>query len=118
MKYVMLIHGDEAAWEAMDDQQKKEAYAARGEWLTRWREQGKVESGGAELDTPRKAKTLAPDKDGLPVVTDGPYLELKEVIGGFIILRADDIDDAVNVAAGWPGIREGWETVEVRPTVQ
>jgi hypothetical protein len=114
MKYVMLIHGDETGWDEMGAEGQKAAYAARGEWLAKWEAAGKIASGGAELDTAHKAKTVAPDKDGRPVVTDGPYLELKEVIGGFIVLRADDIDDAVNVAAGWPGVHEGWESVEVR----
>jgi hypothetical protein len=48
------------------------------------------------------------------VVTDGPYLELKEVLGGFLILEADDIDEAVALAAGWPVLR-GSSSIEVRP---
>lgn len=117
MKYVMLIHGDETSWEEMGPQGHAAAYAARDAWLSKWTAAEKIASGGAELDSAHKAKTVAPAKDGKPTVTDGPYLELKEVIGGFIMLQADDIDDAVNVAADWPGIQEGWESVEVRPVM-
>jgi YCII-related domain len=56
--------------------------------------------------------------DGRPVVTDGPYLELKEVIGGLILVEADDIDDAVNVAADWPTLAEFGDKIEVRPVLE
>ncbi|MEV7621519.1 YciI family protein [Actinoplanes sp. NPDC089786] len=50
-------------------------------------------------------------------MTDGPYLEIKEVVGGFIHIVADDIDEAVAVAGGWPGIRVG-DKIEVRPVME
>jgi hypothetical protein len=52
------------------------------------------------------------------MVTDGPYLELKEVVGGVVFLAADDLDDAVSVAATWPGLRSPGTSVEVRPVIQ
>jgi hypothetical protein len=75
-------------------------------------------SEGAELQPSGTAKTVGRGPNGQPTVTDGPYLELKEVVGGFIHLVADDIDRAVAVAAGWPGIMRLGDRVEVRPIVE
>jgi hypothetical protein len=50
------------------------------------------------------------------VVTDGPYLELKEVIGGFVLLEADSIEEAVEVASTWPR-SAGMTSIEVRPVL-
>lgn len=51
-------------------------------------------------------------------MTDGPYVELKDVIGGFVNLRADGIDEAVAIASGWPGIATFGDKVEVRPVFE
>jgi hypothetical protein len=118
MKYAMLIFGDDAAWYDDSQENRDAAYQAIFAWLGKWQAAGKILDGGAELDTVRRAKTVARGPDGQPVVTDGPYLELKEVIGGIIMLNADDIDDAVNVASGWPGIGTHGDKIEVRPVVE
>ena len=115
MRYVMIIAGDEKNWfEAADESGLMDQVNA---WWDKWREAGRIELGGAELQPSSTAKTVAKGADGLPTVTDGPYLELKEVVGGFIHLVADNIDDAVAVAAGWPGIPLG-DLVEVRPVME
>lgn len=111
MGYAMLLFGDEAEWN------EAEAAGAMDEvfaWFARWEAEGKIGKGGIELDSVRKAKTIRPGPDG-PVVTDGPYLELKEVVGGFILLTTDDIDEAVAVAATWP--MQGSSSVELRPLI-
>lgn len=110
MRYTMLIWNDVAA--AKDPALLDEVEA----WWEKWHAAGKVVRGGAKLDTPPVAKTVSRGTDGQPVVTDGPYLELKEIIGGYIHLEADDFDEAVAVAATWPAIGAGF-TVEVRPIV-
>ena len=71
-------------------------------WFERWQPTGKIADGGAELQRRDTAKTVRAGADGGPVVTDGPYLELKEVIGGFVMLECDDIDEAARIAATWP----------------
>jgi hypothetical protein len=113
MRYVMLLTGDESSYQEpkMPDGLMDEI----GAWWTRWFEAGKILEGGFELQPTSTAKTVGPGPDGRPEVTDGPYMELKEVIGGFILLEADDIDEAVTVAAGWPGIVAVGDKVEVRP---
>jgi len=116
MRYVMILTGDESNWfePKLPDGLMEEVIA----WWDRWAEAGKVLPGGAELQPSSTAKTVGPGADGQPAVTDGPYLELKEVVGGFIHLAADDIDDAVAVAATWPGIAAVGDRVEVRPIME
>ena len=115
MRYVMIIAGDESHWfdEAVASGLMDEVNA----WWDKVHQAGKIQLGGAELQHSRTAKTVSAGPDGQPAVTDGPYLEIKEVVGGFIHLNADDIDDAVAVAAGWPGIRLG-DRIEVRPVLE
>ena len=111
MKFAMLICGPDAPSTESGPDQMKEIYG----WFDKWGQAGKIADGGVELDSVRKAKTVRTREDGSQVVTDGPYLELKEVIGGVVILEADDIDDAVAVAGTWPG--GPGVSVEVRPTI-
>jgi hypothetical protein len=116
MHYAMLLFGDESDWDGLDKPQVDELMGRIMEWVAKWRAAGKLASGGEELDTVRKAKTIRLDAAGAPVVTDGPYLELKEVLGGFLVIDAEDIDEAVAIAAGWPALRPG-HSVEVRPVM-
>jgi hypothetical protein len=118
MRYAMLITGDESGWYGDSQENREAAYREIYAWMEKWQAAGKILEGGAELDTARKAKTVSRGADGQPVVTDGPYLELKEVIGGMILLNADGIDDAVNVASGWPTIASHGDKVEVRPVIE
>jgi hypothetical protein len=116
MRYVMILTGDESNW-----YEPKVPAGLMDEviaWWEKWQEAGKVQPGGAELQSASTAKTVGPGADGRTTVTDGPFLELKEVVGGFIHLVADDIDDAVAVAATWPGISAVGDRVEVRPVVE
>jgi hypothetical protein len=117
MRYVMLICGVESEWAAQGRESTDAVMQEIGAWVTRWREAGKMLPGGAELDLVRTAKTIRPGADGKPVVTDGPYLELKEVVGGFIVLETEDIDEAVAIAATWPSLT-GSSSIEVRPVVE
>lgn len=115
MRYVMLICGEEAEWDRLGPDEVEAAMDRINAWMEKWQAAGKILPGGEELDSAQKAKTVRQGPDG-PVVTDGPYLELKEVIGGFIRLEADNIDEAVAVAAEWP-ILTGTASVEVRPVM-
>jgi hypothetical protein len=113
MRYVMMICGDESNW--LPPKLPEGLMDEVAAWWDAWHAAGKVLPGGAELQPTSTAKTVGRGPDGQPVVTDGPYLELKEVVGGFIHLDADDIDDAVGVAATWPGIAAVGDRIEVRP---
>jgi len=50
-------------------------------------------------------------------VTDGPYIEAKEVLGGYSLLETDTIEEAVEIAKTWPGVDSGWIVLEVRPVM-
>jgi hypothetical protein len=116
MRYVMILTGDESNW--FEPKLPAGLMDEVGAWWEKWAEAGKVLDGGAELQPSSTAKTVGPGPDGKPVVTDGPYLELKEVVGGFILLECDDLDEAVAVAAGWPGIAAVGDKVEIRPLLE
>jgi hypothetical protein len=115
MRYVMIIAGDESNW--FGSAAPAGLLDEVNSWWDKWHAAGKIVKGGAELQPASTAKTVSAGADGLPTVTDGPFLEIKEVVGGFIHLVAEDIDDAVAVAAGWPGIPLG-DRIEVRPIMQ
>lgn len=105
----------QGAWHGTTPEAQKEGYDEIWAYLAKWEKAGKVVDGGAELDLPGTAKTVRRTDNGVTVV-DGPYMELKEFLAGFLILEADDIDEAVAVASEWPGIKYG-ESVEVRPVI-
>jgi hypothetical protein len=114
MKFAMLICGDDDAWNnltpAEEEAAMKEVYA----WFERWQPTGKIAEGGAELQHKSTAKTVRLGPAGKPVVTDGPYLELKEVIGGIVMLECDTIDEAAAIAGEWP-LHAPTDSIEIRP---
>jgi hypothetical protein len=114
MKFAMLINSDEAELDRVASEEWDIAMREINGWFEKWTVAGKIADGGAHLQRTTTAKTVRLQPDGTPVVTDGPYLELKEVVCGFMLLEADDADDAVAVAATWPGLG-GSSSVEVRP---
>jgi hypothetical protein len=112
MKYVMLIMNTEAQNNlsaAEVESWTKDVLA----WYEKWGASGELVSGGEELDNPDKARTIRADG-----VTDGPYIEAKEVIGGFSTLEVESMDRAVEIASSWPGVDRGLITIEVRPVYQ
>lgn len=117
MRYVMLLCGDESGWFEGDPTAIDAAMKEIGDWFEKWQPTGKILEAGAELDSVRTAKTVSRGPDGAPLVTDGPYLELKEVVGGFITLETDTIEEAVAIASEWPTIASHGDKVEVRPVI-
>jgi hypothetical protein len=116
MRYAMLICGAEREPDAANPEAAEEAMKEIYAWFEKWGQAGKIANAGAELDSVRTAKTIRPGADGAPVVTDGPYLELKEVVGGVVFLEADSLDEAVAVASGWP--LHGTSSIEIRPVIE
>lgn len=115
MKYVMLIAGA-GDWEDMSPEELRAGYDEVWAYLDKWEKLGKIVDGGAELELPVKARSIRKGADGELSVVDGPFVELKEYLGGFLRLECDDMNEAVAVASGWPGIMHG-AVVEVRPVV-
>ncbi len=116
MRYAMLIFGDDRDWSALSPAEEEDLMNQVYGWYERWQPTGKIVDGGAELQGRDTAKTVRAGAGGKPVITDGPYLELKEVIGGVILLECDDIDEAARIASTWP-LAAGMSAVEVRPVM-
>ena len=112
MQYLLLIYGDEARWDAVSDEDRTAVYREYGALSADLREQGKF-LGGEELQ-PATTATTVQVKDGDTVVSDGPYAETKEALGGFYVVEARDLDHAVEIAKLCPAPGGG---VEVRPVV-
>jgi hypothetical protein len=116
MRYAMLICGDDREWAGQSPAEEQETMNLVYAWFERWQPAGKVADGGVELQSRDTAKTVRAGENGRPVVTDGPYLELKEVIGSVVMLECADIDEAAGIAATWP-LAAGMSAVEVRPVM-
>ena len=116
MRFAMLICGDDAEWTELPPAEEEQLMTQVYGWFERWQPAGKVAEGGVELQPRQTARTIRKGVDGGVVVTDGPYLELKEVIGSVMILEADSMEEAVEVASTWP-IAAGMTAIEVRPVM-
>jgi hypothetical protein len=112
VKYVILIMDTEAG-RAKSDEQNKAWYADIYAWYEKWGPTPQLADGGQQLTPPATAKTIR-----AAGVTDGPFIETAEALGGYSVLETETIDEAVEIAKTWPGVDEGWITVEVRPTIQ
>ena len=114
MKYIIMFAGtldEQEQWEKMPKEQLALAYERVGKWFEEHTKSGKI-VGGEELQGPSTATTIR-RKNGKVTVTDGPFIESKEVIGGFAIVEVKDLDEALDMAKSWPG----GSLVEVRPVV-
>lgn len=116
MRYAMLIFGDDREWAALSPADEQDVMKQILGWFERWQPTGKIADGGVELQPRETARTVRAGADGRPVLTDGPYLELKEVIGSVVMLDCDDIDEATRIAATWP-LAAGMSALEVRPVM-
>lgn len=110
MKFLALIYADERAWETFSDDERSRAYEQYGAFAEDARKAG-VLVGGDELASTTAATTVRV-RDGQTDVTDGPYAEAKEVLGGYFILECASMDEALDWAARIPGAHHG--SVEVR----
>jgi hypothetical protein len=113
MKYLLLINKDEAAFRALSEDKRAEVmarYAAYGQKMVA----ANILRGGAMLE-PIDSATTVRVRDGKRVVTDGPFAETVEQIAGIAILELDNLDQAIEWAAGHPDAE--WASVEIRPII-
>jgi hypothetical protein len=113
MKYLCLIYDDERVWAEMP---KEESDAMMGDYNAFT--QGIIESGqmvAGEALQPVETATTVRVRNGRVSTTDGPFAETKEQLGGFYLIEARDLNDAIQVAAKIPSARIG--SIEVRPVV-
>ena len=111
MKVMALIYGDPSRWDELSAEEREATYDRYRAFAEEARAAG-VMAGGEELASPRDATTVRMRSDET-LVTDGPYAEVKEALGGVFVLDVDTMDEAVEYAAKIPGAEHG--AVEVRP---
>ncbi|MGL6278062.1 MAG: YciI family protein [Gaiella sp.] len=111
MEYLALIHTDDGAWQALGEEERQAVYAEYRALSEEARAAG-VLVDGAELASVETATTVRV-RDGQTLVSDGPYAEVKEALGGYFLFDCASIDDAVHWAARIPAAATG--AVEVRP---
>ena len=111
MKYMLLIHhGEPPDWEALSQEEQQEIYAGYQAV-----NQTPGVTPGLQLGDPDTATTVRVE-NGETLTTDGPFVAVKEAIGGWLVYEADDLDAAIELAARIPAARLGG-AIEVRPIV-
>ena len=117
MKYLLLIqHGDaptpgSAGWEQLSAEEQQDVYAGYQEVNAT-----PGVTPGVQMQPPELATTVRVE-NGTTLTTDGPFVAVKEALGGYFLLEADDLDAAIELAARVPAARLGG-AVEVRPIVE
>jgi hypothetical protein len=111
MKYMLLIYGDEGAW---TEGERNECYKESAELAQRLEASGRYL--GASPLQPTSTATSVRVRNDRPVITDGPFAELREQLGGYFLIEAKHLDEAISIAAQVPAARKG--TVEIRPLVE
>jgi hypothetical protein len=111
MKYMLLIYGDE---NALSEGEREECYAESLELVHHIKANGQY-LGAAPLHRTSNSTSVR-IRGGKRLVTDGPFAETNEQLGGYFLVEATDLDQAIGIAAKIPGAR--WGTVEVRPVIE
>jgi hypothetical protein len=111
MKYLLLIYENEASFAGIPEAEQGKIFEEYMTYTKRIKKEGKYVSG--EALEPVSTATTVRVKNGKTVTTDGPFAETKEQLGGFYLVDAKNLDEAIQLAAGIPASRNG--SIEVRP---
>ncbi len=111
MRYMLLIYGQEAE---LDESAREHCYEESTQLTQELHAKGQFLA-AAPLH-PTQTATSVRVRDGKRVVTDGPFAETREQLGGYFLIEAEDLDEAIGIAGRIPAAR--WGTVEVRPVVE
>ncbi|MBI4400251.1 MAG: YciI family protein [Nitrospirae bacterium] len=111
MKYMLLIYGDE---QALSENERQDCYAESTQLAQQLHSNGQYLA--ANPLQPTAMATSVRVRDGKRLVTDGPFAETREQLGGYFLVDAKNLDEAIAIAARIPTARKG--TVEVRPVVE
>ena len=114
MKYMLLIYHNEESWDAISETERGQIYAEYGKLREELVSRGKFVT-GSQLQ-PITTATAVRVRDGKELITDGPFAETHEQLGGYFLIEADNLDEATSIAARIPSARTG--TIEVRPLVE
>ncbi|HEV7681631.1 MAG TPA: YciI family protein [Pyrinomonadaceae bacterium] len=113
MKYLLLIYDNEQEWGALSEAEQQQIYGEYGKLSEELNANGKFLS-GSQL-APTSTATSVRVRDDKQMVTDGPFAETHEQLGGYFLIEAKDLDEAIGIAGRVPSARMG--TIEVRPLV-
>ncbi len=113
MKYMLLIYHDEQVWSNHSEQERQKIYGEYRQLIDELRSRGQYLAGD-ELQVTSTAKSVRV-RDGKQILTDGPFAETREQVGGFFMIEATDLQEATRIAARIPSARTG--IIEVRPVV-
>jgi hypothetical protein len=114
MQYLLLIYESEADWNAIGEQERQKMFQQYMALSQDLQKTGKYKL-GQQLQ-PTSTATTVRERGGRKSITDGPFAETKEQLGGFYLVDAKDLDDALEIAARIPSVRTG--SIEVRPIVE
>ena len=114
MEYMLLIYNSEADGKKMSAAQQGEIFQEYMTFTQDLTKSGK-NKGGNPLEQTTTATTVRV-RNGKTVVTDGPFAETKEQLGGYYLVEAKDLDEAISIAAKIPGAKHG--SIEVRPVMK
>jgi hypothetical protein len=114
MKYLLLICDDEKVWQSMTEQDRQKMMGDYRQFGQEIRASGHYVS-GSQLQ-PISTATSVRVRDGKRLVTDGPFAETREQLGGYYLVEAKNLDEAIGLAARIPSAKTG--TIEVRPLVE
>jgi hypothetical protein len=115
MRYMLLIYGDETRAQTMSDTDRKTIFSEYREFTNSIQASGAYQAG--DPLQPVGTATTVRMKNGKTVTTDGPFAETKEQLGGYYIVDAKNLDEAVAIAARIPSVRLGG-SIEVRPIME
>ncbi|MGI9064792.1 MAG: YciI family protein [Pyrinomonadaceae bacterium] len=114
MKFMLLIYHDEQIWNRHTEPERQEIYGEYRELIQEIQSSGEYLVGD-QLQPTTTASTVRV-RDDKPLVTDGPFAETREQLGGFFLIDAKDLAEATRIASRIPSARMG--SVEIRPVVE
>jgi hypothetical protein len=114
-KYLVLIYGNEQMWAAMTDCERQRLVEGHVAFKAA---AGTAVLGGEELEPGAMATSVRAGPSGRAGVTDGPFMETKEGVGGYYLLEVADLDEAIALARLLPEVSADHSGVEIRPVVQ
>jgi hypothetical protein len=114
MKYLCLIYEDETLWHSLPKAEVDQLYAEYAAFKHGLKQSGQLV--GCNPLQPTPCAVTVRVRNGTVLITDGPFAETKEQLGGYFLIDAKDLDEALAIAARIPMVRKG--TVEVRPVIE
>jgi hypothetical protein len=115
MQYLLMCCADEVQWAKLPDSQRARIMDEYGKLIHELKMSGRLLA-GAQLDRTASAVTVR-EKNGRPIITDGPFAETKEQLGGYHLIDCKDRDEAISIAMRIPTLPAGG-SIEVRPLLR